>query len=40
LDFRFVEKQDEKPDELIHELPDKNTIYKNLLSAVDTQYIW
>ena len=40
LDSRFVEKQDEKPDELIHELPDKNTIYKNLLSAVDTQYIW
>ena len=40
LDSRFIEKKDKKPNEVIHKLPDISTIYKNLLSAVDSHYIW
>ena len=40
LDARFIEKKDKKPNEVINPLPDISTIYKNLLSAVDSHYIW
>ena len=40
LDSRFVEKADTKPDEVIHKLPDMSSIFKTLLAAVDSQYIW
>lgn len=40
LDSRFVEKKENKPDEVIHKLPDMSSIFKTLLAAVDSQYIW
>ena len=40
LDSRFVEKTDTKLDEVIHKLPDMSSIFKTLLAAVDSQYIW
>ena len=40
LDSRFVKLEEHKPDEVIHKLPDMSTIFKTLLAAVDSQYIW
>ena len=40
LDSRFIEKKDSKPAEVIPVLPDKKTIYNNLLSAVGSLYVW
>lgn len=39
LDSRFIEKKENKPAEVIHELPEKKEIYNTLFSAVGTQYI-
>ncbi len=40
LDSRFVKLEEHKPDEVIHKLPDMSSIFKTLLAAVDSQYIW
>ncbi len=40
LDSRFVEKKESKPAEVIYKLPDMSSIFKTLLAAVDSQYIW
>jgi hypothetical protein len=40
LDSRFVENRESKPAEVIHKLPDMSSIFKTLLAAVDSQYIW
>ena len=40
LDSRFIEKKEKKPDEVINKLPDMSSIFKTLLAAVDSQYIW
>ena len=40
LDSRFIEKKENKPDEVINKLPDMSSIFKTLLAAVDSQYIW
>jgi hypothetical protein len=40
LDSRFVKLEEHKPDEVIHKVPDMSSIFKTLLAAVDSQYIW
>jgi hypothetical protein len=40
LDSRFVKLEEHKPDEVIHIVPDMSSIFKTLLAAVDSQYIW
>lgn len=39
LDSRFVEKKENKPAELVHELPEKDEIFKALNAAIGSLYI-
>ena len=40
LDSRLVKKEESKPAEVIHTLPSMSEIYKTLIAAIDSQYIW
>ena len=40
LDSRFIKIDDKKAAEHVHKVPDMSTIFKTLLAAVDSQYIW
>jgi len=40
LDSRFIKIEGSKPNEVIHKIPDMASIFKTLLAAVDSQYIW
>ena len=37
---KLVKKEESKPAEVIHTLPSMSEIYKTLIAAVDSQYIW
>lgn len=40
IDARFVEKKENKPEELLIPLPEKSTILKNLLQTKGSSYVW
>lgn len=40
LDSRFIKIDESKSAEHVHNVPDMSTIFKTLLAAVDSQYIW